>query len=79
MRMYTLNEVSNKLTLASPTRIFTTKRIWDWCQKEGLCYESMPSGIKGVSYKPVWIREDELVRFLRMKGFDTEQLFMPTA
>lgn len=75
MRMYTLNEISNKLTLAHPTRIFTTQRIWEWCQHEGLRYEAVPSGIRGVSYKPVWIREDELSGFLQVKGFDVDRIF----
>jgi hypothetical protein len=72
MRMYTLNEISNLLTKASPTRVYTMQRIWNWCQNEGLRYEAIPNGIRGASYKPVWIREDELKRFLQEKGFDVE-------
>ncbi|MBD0383282.1 hypothetical protein [Paenibacillus sedimenti] len=48
------------------------QRIWNWCQNEGLRYEAIPNGIRGASYKPVWIREDELKQFLQEKGFDVE-------
>ncbi|KZE67266.1 hypothetical protein AV545_23495 [Paenibacillus jamilae] len=75
MRMYTLNEISNLLTKASPTRVYTMQRIWNWCQNEGLHYKAIPSGVRGVSYKPLWIREDELKRFLEVKGFDVEAIF----
>jgi glutamate formiminotransferase len=75
MRMYTLNEISNLLTNASPTRVYTMQRIWNWCQNEALRYEVIPSGVRGVSFKPVWIREDELKSFLQKKGFNTETLF----
>lgn len=73
MRMYTLNEVSNLLTKASPTKVYTVQRIWEWCQKEGLQYESIPNKVRGVSYKPVWIREDSLT-FLKVKGFDIDNI-----
>lgn len=78
MRMYTLNEISNLMTKASPTRVYTMQRIWSWCQNEGLCYELTPSSVRGISFKPVWIREDELKRFLQAKEFDVEAIF-PTA
>ncbi|WP_156497355.1 hypothetical protein [Paenibacillus jamilae] len=51
------------------------QRIWNWCQNEGLHYKAIPSGVRGVSYKPLWIREDELKRFLEVKGFDVEAIF----
>ncbi len=76
MRMYTLNEISNLLTKASPTRVYTVQRIWSWCQNEGLCYEATPSSVRGVSYKPVWIRESELKRFLQAKELDVDTIFL---
>lgn len=75
MRMYTLNEISNLLTKASPTKVYTMQRIWGWCQKEGLQYESIPYRVRGVSYKPIWIREDSLRAFIEMKGFNIEGIF----
>jgi hypothetical protein len=75
MKMYTLSNVSSLLTNASPTKVYTVQRIWDWCQKKGLRYEPIPSSVRGVSYKPVWLREDDLREFLQAKGFDTEKLF----
>lgn len=78
MRMYTLNEISNLMTKASPTRVYTMQRIWSWCQNEGLSYELTPSRVRGISFKPVWIREDELKRFLQAKEFDVEAI-CPTA
>jgi hypothetical protein len=75
MKMYTLSDISSLLTNASPTKVYSVQRVWAWCQNEGLRYEAIPNGIRGVSYKPVWIREDELKRFLQIKGFDIELIF----
>ncbi|WP_035157096.1 hypothetical protein [Cohnella thermotolerans] len=75
MRMYTLSEISSLLTKASPTKVYSMQRIWSWCQNEGLRYEAIPNAVRGVAYKPVWIREDELKRFLQTKGFGVEAIF----
>lgn len=75
MRMYTLNEISNLLTKANSTKVYSMQRIWSWCQNEGLRYEMIPNGVRGISYKPVWIREDELKRFLQIKEYDLKNIF----
>lgn len=72
---YALNEISNLMTKASPTRVYTMQHIWSWCQNEGLGYEAIPNAVRGVSYKPVWIYEDELKKFLEHKRIDVEPLF----
>ncbi|MUG73210.1 hypothetical protein [Paenibacillus validus] len=75
MRKYTLSEISSLLTKASPTKVYSMQRIWSWCQNEGLRYETIPNAVRGVAYKPVWIREDELKGFLQTKGFGVEAIF----
>ncbi|WP_146067757.1 hypothetical protein [Brevibacillus laterosporus] len=75
MRMYTLSEISSLLTKASHTKVYSMQRIWSWCQNEGLRYETIPKAVRGVAYKPIWIREDELKRFLQVKGLDYETIF----
>lgn len=74
MRMYTLSEISNLLTKASRTKVYSMQRIWTWCQEGQLSYEVMPSNISGVSYKAIWISEDELKRFLYEKRFDVDTI-----
>ncbi|MEZ2658682.1 hypothetical protein ACBP89_11425 [Aneurinibacillus aneurinilyticus] len=78
MRMYTLSEISSVLTKASPMKVYSMQRIWSWCQNEGFRYELLPNAVRGVAYKPVWIREDELKRFLQAKGIGVDAVF-PTA
>lgn len=73
--MYTLNQVSSLLTNAIPTKVFTVQTIWNWCNREGLRYEPIPRSVRGVFYKPVWIREKDLKEFMLSKGYDVDSIF----
>jgi hypothetical protein len=73
MRKYTLNEVAGLLTRMNPTRVYSAEKVWQWCQ-EGLRYEWIDN-IRGVSYKPVLIAEEDLESFLEGKGYDVNHIF----
>jgi hypothetical protein len=74
MRKYSLNEIANLLTRTNPCKVYTAERVWQWC-REGLRYEPLPDSIQGVSYKRVWIDENDLKDFLQRKGFDVDYIF----
>jgi hypothetical protein len=72
---YTLSQIANKLTKSLHTSVITKERVWQWIQHDGLKAERIPESIRGVSYKPYWIKEKDLREFLDKKGWNTANIF----
>lgn len=68
MRVYTLSDISRKITNACPGIIVTEDTVLTWVKRDGLVAERLPDYVQSWGKHPYGVKESELKAFLKSKG-----------